>query len=228
MESNAQMLTISTGLPIEVLDGVIQYEEVQAEVVSYIEAIFAGEKYSANTQKINERLEQKIEAYLAEKNIRVDTEMSKNIKEYTSLITDEYGRSLDLPIIEKLYRINIDYLILFSLITGLTIIFALLIFSLFDRRNSWYHPLLFDLYTSTFAAAIMLAVIPIILLSKQLYRGLQIAPSSLYYFVIDYIEVNLQRLVYFGILLGVISIILLLIERVSGVKFIKFALKQRR
>lgn len=226
--SNAKMLTISTGLPMEVLDGVFQAEEIQAELDSYIEAIFAGEKYAPNTQSVRERLEKKIDAYLAEKNIRVDTEITNNINDYISLVTDEYSGSMDLPIIEKLFRMNIDYIFIFGMVTGLSIMFALLILSLLDKRSPWYQQLLFYFYTSTFSAAIMLAVIPLILLSKQLYRGLQITPSSLYYFVIDYIKVNLQTLVYYSMLLSAISIILVLTKWVFGAKFIRYVIRLRR
>ena len=222
IESSTKMYTTSTGLPPEVLEGVFQSEEVQAEVVSYIEATFLGEKYNPNTQKVRERLSQKIDAYLDEMNIRVNSEISENIDEYTTLVAEKYSRSLDLPIIEQIYRMNIDYQILFSLITGVSVLIALLILSLFDRRNPWHRQFIFCLYNSTFSAAIMLAVIPLILLSKQLYLRLQIMPSSLYFFAVDYIKVNLQILVFFGILLGVISIILLLIERVFGAKLIRF------
>jgi hypothetical protein len=224
IESNAKGLTISTGLPMEVLEGVFQSEEVHSEVVSYIESIFRDEKYSPDSQKVLERLEKKIKDYLNEKNISVDTELSQNIDEYTALVTEEYDRSLSLPIIENINRLKVDYriLLLYGLLTGVGIMTALFILSLYDRQASWYHQFLFYLYSSAFAAAIMLAVIPLILLSMELYRRLQITPPSLYYLVIDYIKVNLQTLVYYSILLGVTSFILLLIERVSGVKFIKY------
>lgn len=224
IESNAKALTISTGLPMEVLAGVFQSDEVHSEVISYVEAIFRDEKYSPDTQKVLERLEQKIKDYLNEKSIRVDTEISQNIDEYTALVTEEYDRSLSLPIIENINRMKIDYriLVIYGLLIGVGIMAALFILSLYDRRDSWYHQFLFYLYSSAFAAAIMLAVIPLILLSKDLYRRLQITPPSLYYLVLDYIKVNLQTLVYYSILLAAISFILLLIERVSGAKFIKY------
>jgi hypothetical protein len=209
---------------MEVLEGVFHSEEVHAEVIAYIEAIFRGKKYSPDTQKVLERLEQKIEDYLSKKNIRVDTELSQNINEYTALVTEEYDRSLGLPIIENIYRMKIDYpvLIRYGIITGVGIVIALLMFSLYDRRTSWFHQLLFHLYNSAFAAAIMLVVIPLILLSKELYRRLQITPSSLCYLIIDYIKVNLQILVNYSILLGVISVVILLIDRLSWVKSIKY------
>lgn len=222
IESNAKLYTISTGLPMEVLDGVFQSDEVQAEVVSNIEATFLGRKYSPNTQIIRERLEQRIEAYLDEKNIRVDTEITQNIDEYTALVTEEYSKSLDLPLIERIDRINLDYRIFFRLIIGLCVVIGLLIISLFDKDNQWYQQLLFYFYNSTFAAAIMLAVLPLILLSKQLYNRLPITPSSLYNFTVEYIKVNLWTLIRFSILLGVLSIILLLIGRVSGIKLMKY------
>jgi hypothetical protein len=222
IESNAKLYTISTGLPMEVLDGVFQSDEVQAEVVSNIEATFLGRKYSPNTQIIRERLEQRIEAYLDEKNIRVDTEITQNIDEYTALVTEEYSKSLDLPLIERIDRIDLDYRIFFRLIIGLCVVIGLLIISLFDKDNQWYQQLLFYFYNSTFAAAIMLAVLPLILLSKQLYNRLPITPSSLYNFTVEYIKVNLWTLIRFSILLGVLSIILLLIGRVSGIKLMKY------
>ncbi len=230
IESNTKMYMISTGLPTEVLEGVFQSEEIQDEVVSYIEATSIGEKYSPDTQKVRDRLMKKIDAYLNEKNIRVDSEISKNIDEYTTLVSDEYGRSLKVPIIEQIYKMNIDYHMLFGLISGVSALLTLLLLSFFDRRYPWYRRLLYYLYNSTFAAAIMLAVIPLILLSKQLYFRIQIMPTSLYYFAVDYVKVNLQYLVLFSILLAVISIILLLIERVSGAKLIKIVscLKRQR
>ena len=222
IEGNAKLLTISTGLPMEVLEGVFQSEEVQAEVVSNIEATFLSRKYSPNTQIIRERLEQKIETYLNEKNIRVDTEISQNIDEYTALVTDEYSKSLDLPLIERIDGMKLDYRVFFRLIIGLCVVIGLLIISLYDKEKQWYQQLLYYFYNSTFTAAIMLAVLPLILLSKQLYNSLPITPSSLYRFTIEYIKVNLWTLIRFSILLGVLSIILLLIGRVFGIKLMKY------
>lgn len=228
MESNTKMFTISTGLPMEVLEGVFQLKEVKAEVNSYLETTFRGEAYYPNTEKVKDRLEQKIEAYLNEKNIRVDTETDQNIGEYITSVTEEYSRSLELPLLDNVVRMNKDYWVLYYLIAGVCVMITLLILILRGIGRPWYHQFIFYVYTSTFATTIMLAVIPVILLSKSLYSRLQISPSSLYNLVTDYIKVNLQALLRFSALFCMISFVLLLINHISWLKLMKYVSNLKR
>ena len=222
IESDTKMYTISTGLPMGVLEGVFRFEEVQAEVNSYIETTLRGETYYPDTEKVRKRLEQKIEVYLNEMNIRVDTETYQNIGEYITSVTEEYGRSMEFPLLDNVSRMNKDYWVLYYLIAGVCAVIILLILILRHRGKLWYHPFLFNLYTSSFAATMMLAVIPAILLSKSLYSRLQISPSSLYYLATDYIKVNLQTLLRFSALFLMVSLVLLLIDRISRLKLMKY------
>ncbi len=221
IESDTKLYTIANGLPLKVLEGVFQLDEIQTQINNYIEETLHGRRHYTDSKKVKERLEQKIKDYLNEMNIRSDREVDQNIEAYIASVTEDYGKSLEVPILEDIVTINRDDRSLYYLITGVCVMVTLLILILYHKGKPWFYSTVLYIYTATFAAAIMLAVIPTIILSKELYNRLQIAPSSLYDLATAYIKINLKVLLSFSGIFCVISFLLLLFGSISRTNYAK-------
>lgn len=221
IDSNTKRLTASTGLPGEVLEGVLQIDEIRADVNSYLDAALRGSQYSPDVQGIRERLEKSIEEYFAQKKTRIDTGASENIKELTDLVTEQYSRSTKLPLIERINSVMLQNNLRICGAYGICAVIILFILCWRERKKRWYQPFLFYLYCSALAASIMLAVIPAVLLFNQLYHRLSIYPPSLYELITNCIQSSLQTLLFSSVLLGFIALGLLVLQWAFRVKRIK-------
>jgi hypothetical protein len=215
IDYNNKMITIPTGLPVEIVEEIFLLEEVQADVNAHLKKTFEGGEYEPDLEKIKRRIRDKVELYLEEKNITPDHEQSRSIDDYINMVAKEYSNRVKLPLLMYLSALNIDYQMFYLIATAVLIVVILIFMIILYYLNYRLRHVLYYAYNSAMAAAFLLAGFSIVLLKDRLYTELQIAPISLRKLMIDYITKNLHTLLSTSILFLLLSLVLLLAERAA-------------
>ena len=218
MDKNAKIITMPTGLPMEVVDGVFQLQEVRDGVASQLNYIFHKEEIDPDLDIIKTRLKEKVEQYLAKKEVVPDIERSGYINNYINSVANEYRNSLKIPLFDYLYRLSIDhqklYIIVFAVLVGIILIAMIVLYQL----NPLLRKFLFYTYCSTLATALMLAILSLKLVKDKVLSIFHFVPKSLGGLVNDYIVANFHNLFIVSVLFLFLSLILLMIGRVVKIK----------
>ncbi len=215
IEGDAGMITLSTGLPIEVLEGVFQINEVQEEVNLRLQNAYSNQQYQPDLDIIKSRLKDKVEYYLEEKSITPDDALSQSINDYINSIANEYQNSLRIPLLDRMLRFIADNHVNYYAAISVLLCFALIMMFAIYKLSPFVQSLLLYSYNSTLAAALILAYISKILMADRLGVELQKAPNSLNNLLLDYIEKNLHNLFEISVVLTILSLALLLAHRIS-------------
>jgi hypothetical protein len=221
IESDSNMLTLPTGLPLEVVKGVFSEDEVRQDVDSYMEAAVLGEAYQPELEEFQNRLRHNIGIYLAGEEIVPDQQQSADIDEYIETISKEYAEAIKLPLLEYWIQLIQEYQIIHFLGVIICVSIILLLLILLYKLNPWFHRFLYYVYNGTMAAGLMLAILPILTLSHGLSAGIQVMPASFNHFAIEYMTRCLRTLLGISILFIVLSFAILLSERIIKSNLIK-------
>ena len=82
---------VSSGLPDEILDGVITEREVKKDINTFVKNIYLGKKTTLDTSYIKQRLTNKIDEYLKSNNVEVtnDTDLESFENEMIKIYTNQ-------------------------------------------------------------------------------------------------------------------------------------------
>ena len=186
----AESLTLPSGLPTEVTEGIAPLEYVYQEVQNYVN----------------------IEAYLEEENLVLTAEQQQNKTDYIKMITDEFVQDAKVPFLHYFVKIkDIGVKVMKIALPALLVLSAACIFLLIRMQRFKHRGVRFITY-STIAATFMSGLPPLIALLNGFYKRINLEPEYFYLFVSTYIERALMCIaiigaawcVTTGILLGVI------------------------
>jgi len=209
----AEVITLPTGLSIDVLNNTIELYEVHRDVNGYLEAGFRGEAYEADTRKLESGLEQNIDQFLETEGITADLEQRKNIELYVNSIVDEYKNSIKIPLLNFLISIRDFYEKIYF--TGIIICIAviIIIIRMITGMNEWLHRTIRYVTYSTTAAAFMVAIAPLVALCTGFYKRIQLAPQYFYNLAMIFITNIFHTFLLFSLMLIAISITLMIAIR---------------
>ncbi len=120
-----------TGLPDNIIDGIINKEKVTIEINNYIDSIFKGKNYEVKVQGISESVKNNIDTYLKEYNVAMDetNEFDLFVKDIENVYINEIKlyKVLDkyVSFYPRIYNYMNKGLVIFSVL--LVIIMVLLI-----------------------------------------------------------------------------------------------------
>lgn len=208
----AESLTLPSGLPTEVTEGIAPLEYVYQEVQNYVNACFKNQDYSFSLKTMEDKLNANIEAYLEEENLVLTAEQQQNKTDYIKMITDEFVQDAKVPFLHYFVKIkDIGVKVMKIALPALLVLSAVCIFLLIRMQRFKHRGVRFITY-STIAATFMSGLPPLIALLNGFYKRINLEPEYFYLFVSTYIERALMCIaiigaawcVTTGILLGVI------------------------
>lgn len=208
---NAEALTLPTGLPVEVLEEAIDIYSVHKDVNGYLDAAYTGDKYKTDTSTISFKLDQNIRDYFEKEQITPTEEQEHNIASYIESITDEYTKSVQMPLLNYFIQVKniFNKIFIIGLITFLLII-AIISFSII-KMHHWLHRGIRYLVYGTLSSALMVTIFPAVILTSGFYKKVNLSPQYFYNFAMSYITNLFQSLIYSGISLGILSVILIIV-----------------
>ena len=226
IESDLKIITMPTGLGLEILDGVIIENEIQEEInLQLLNAFHNGDTLS-NPEKVKDRLKDKLDQHLEKKGVSSEQELSLYINNYINSVSNWYSNSLKIPLMDDMIRSINNHRLLYSLVIPVMIGLILIMMLLLYQWNS-FRGFLFYAYSSSLAAALMLIVLRRVIIAG-ISSGLQIRPNSLKLFCGEYLNVISHSLFNLSILLVLLSLILLLATRASKIKVLPKLSKQQK
>ena len=127
--------TIQSGLDDEVLNGIITEQQVEEDIKSLIAGIYNKSKYTINTEKVKEKLEENIKKVIEENSKKISNQEQQAIDIYVTTIGNIYSREISfaqnyIPKVQEVFSKiqNTIHKIALPLYISLGIIFVLIIF----------------------------------------------------------------------------------------------------
>lgn len=213
IENNAEVITKPTGLPLEVLEGVILAPEVYQDINIYIDNLYGGEEFQSNKEAVRARLQYHVSHYLEEKNIVPDRVQTQTMDQFIEAVTDVYHRSVKIPLMKYFITLNNRYQTIYFLSVGVCVSIILIIIIMLYQLSPSITRFYYYMYNGNMAATLMLAVFPLWLLLDKFDIRLRITPASLHGFMIEYFNANLHTFLGISVFFGVLSMVFLFMER---------------
>jgi hypothetical protein len=213
VHKKAQTITLSTGLPIEIINGTMDLYQINRDVKGYIESNFKEKNFLIDTSGIENNIETNIRNYFIAENIVPTIEQNANMKLYIDSISELYSNSIKPHLLESYFYGRSIYLQIFRIGVGISIPVILLLLFLLLKMNPWLHRAFRYITYSITASALMIVIIPAMLLYYEEYLKINLKPEYMYQFIISFISNILETFIKFGIGLGFVAIILLIIMK---------------
>ncbi len=202
--------TIPTGLPEEVLEDAVRSSDTKHDADNYIENIYNGKTFEADTKHLTDTINSNIQTYIDENKIELSDEQQEYVNEYIESVKDIYIKAVQVPFAEyfaKFYNLINKYfipviivlLILIS-ITALTII----------KGQKWIHRAFRNMAYGTCGSALMLIMLPLYMLVTRFYERIDLSPEYFYRFMVQYASDFLLHFIYGGISCLILTIILII------------------
>jgi hypothetical protein len=202
---------LGSNVPKEVLKNAFDTKSVKLNVSDYIKAIYTSNAKLEleNKEVLKHKLLQKVESYVADKGINIQSEESLNILADKIMII--YKGYVHPPILINFGQKVISfkkYLTVGLIVSG--ILFFLMIIFLFISLRGYFHRLLRFASYSFIAAGLMEMVIPAIILAKGVFAKAAVGVKSqvMSLFIRTYINSFLWMFIVVGgvlLVLGIIS-----------------------
>lgn len=204
--SNAESITLPTGFPPEILEGVINNSRVYEDIYGYIEAAFHKTSYTPDTNEWENKLRENIMTFLASENYTVTEADQKSIDDYITSIREEYSNRTKIPLLNQYVALKTIYDKFFlPALGGIIIVIGTILFSIF-RMNHWFHRGLRYIAHSLLGTSFLLAVLPAYILISGFYRRINLAPEYFYNFIMSLLTHYLQAFLYASIIISILWI----------------------
>lgn len=210
---NSAELLLPSGLPEDVLDGVISKEKVKKDSENTVTMGLKGEGYIPDTTELEERFTENINKYIEENNIKANSETEEGIKKVSEQINKEYKRCMKFPFIRYYAKYQTLFNKIFLPALLLFIVMSALICIILVRMQRWPHRGVRYISYATLASVLMMAVPVIVLIATNVHARINISPKYLYDLLVGVIETDMGvmlatsfvGIVFFGVELYLIS-----------------------
>lgn len=216
VEQQSNYYTLPSGIDPHVLDGVFEVEEVRRDVNGSIEAAFAGQEYTPNTNAARERLAQRLNAAFAADGVVVNggatqAELAEVSKTYTDAIMEIYNNAVKMPGLDAVPTVN-GYMARYGLIAiaVCALVCCLLVFLIVRLHHHVHRAIRYVTY-SVSGAALMLLVVPLAMYASGFYKGLSVEPQYFYTLCVSLISHALRTCMFAGGALIVVAILLAIV-----------------
>lgn len=208
INNEAESTTIPIGLPADVLKNVFTSFKISQDVNGYIDAVFSGKEYTADTTEITKNLNNNIQNYFKKQGIKLTQEQENNIQPYTASIEKIYLDTVKMPLLSAFVKARTFYQKIFPIGVTACIIFTLICLFLIIRLHQWLHRALRYITYSTIAAGLMTGILPLLILNSGFYKKVNLSPQYFYNFYTDYVTSIFTSYLYFSVFWLVLSAIL--------------------
>ncbi|MBQ3061745.1 MAG: hypothetical protein IJD02_04815 [Lachnospiraceae bacterium] len=209
MYAECESVTLPIGLPIEVVHGIFDLEDVKRDVSASVKASVEEKEFNADTTLIREKLLDNINAYLQEENLQLSDEQNEYLEEYLLLIEDIYNDNIEMVIISRAMPYWNSFLDVALVAFIGIIILSIIIIVAIVKMHSWRHRALRYITYSTISTFLMSVILPIVLYVSHFYEKLSISPKYFYMAMIYMIDEFLIFSIRMGCFWALISAILI-------------------
>ena len=204
-----------TGLPEEVLDGVIDGDRMYIDAKNSIEAAFLGKEYTADTSYLEDAFRANIESYIVEDNVEATDETEEGVQTLVDEITEEYNSLIEFPFVEYFIKYQAAYNDIFAYGVIIMLVLILIICAALIAMQHWAHRGVRYISYGVLAAAVMTGAAPLYIKLSGAYKSLNISPRYLYNLLVAIIEQDIDVFLYlaagaiviFGMCMGIIHML---------------------
>jgi hypothetical protein len=216
IKSEAESITLPSGLPLTVLDGLFTPYSISKDVNGYVDATFKGKVFNPDTTEMESKLQNNALQALKDTGVNPTEEQQTNLKDYIVSIRNVYIDKVKVPLLSYFNQARTVYEKIF--IVGVIACLICIFISTFAiiKLHRWLHRALRYLIYSTAAAGLMVGIVPWYIMNSGFYKRIHLSPEYFYNFFVDYVTNILMSFIYFSIVWLVISIVM-----ACGVKMIK-------
>lgn len=204
MYDNAADLLRPTGLPEEVLEGVIDDNRMYIDAKNSIEAAFRGKEYTADTSYLEDAFKTNIQNYIEENNLEANEETEEGLQTLTAQIVEEYNSLIEFPFVDYYIKYQAMYNKIFVYGIIIMLILILIICVALISMQHWAHRGVRYISYGVLAAAIMVCVAPLCIKISGVYKGLNISPRNMYNLLVAVIDQDINVFLYLAAFAGVI------------------------
>jgi len=208
---NAADINMPIGLPEDVLDGIVSYDKIKADIRGYVSAGLKKEKYVFDTSDLQAKLAANVYALFQSEGEVMDEVQQATLPEYTQMIADEYVSLMKVPLMTQYGSIRavFEKALIFTAVACVT--FSAIIIIIIFRMYTYKHRAVRFAVYGVLGAGVMTAIPSAAALISGFYRRLNISPEYLYNALTRYINTGLRVPLYAACLLFLLAAALLLV-----------------
>lgn len=196
---DAKDYTIPVGLPVEVVEGIIDSEKVYEDVKGYVTASVNNKGYAFDTDDLQSRLTENVYQYFQDEGLEMNEEQIETVPVYTKMIANIYIKNMKVEFVTLIGKINAAFggwlwfgaIACFGLSAGIIVMLI--------KLQRWKHRgVRFVAYSSI--TTVILLLTPVVvgtILSKTLKPNIE--PEHLYYALTNYCAGGMRMLLYMAI-----------------------------
>lgn len=194
--SRAKEVAEDAGLPEEVFREVITLERVYVGGKYYAEDVLDGKEPVFQTQKLEKELEDNINRYLSEKNIKATAELKAGTRELVQRILQEYQRGIQFDFIRSVGRLRKAYIrVLEGALPAIYLLLLLIILFLFKIQR-YPHRMLRYINYGLLGASLLTAAVAAGMLLMKVYGRLPVEDGYYKNFLIRYFYWDIRVFLY--------------------------------
>lgn len=213
---DAKDYTLPSGLPVEIVDGIVDSDTVHDDVRGYVRASLKGSGYTFATEELKENLTANIYAYFSEQGVEMTQLQSETLPEYAQNIADLYEEDMKVPVVNMIPGIRAVFLKVIAVILAVEAVLGAAIVITLLKMQRWKHRSMRYMVYSTLATAGMTVIPAIFALSSGFYKKINISSRHMYYALTGYVENGFMLFLYGAAFWLVVSAGLL-----AGISFMK-------
>lgn len=197
---NIKSITIPTGFPESIYEGVITESDIYNDINGSLMARSRNIRYTTKSLVIKQKLEENIDKYFSEIEYTASSEETEAIDNYIEIIAELYDKCLDVPLSDYIMKSEGTLQkLLIAVLAAMIFSMSVIIYIIFKLYRNVYGLLRYLSYAST-GSAIMLMLLPAwVILNKWHYR-LNLSPESFYILFTKYIDSILKMFLAFGVM----------------------------
>src|SRR5574344_1438762 len=119
---DAEAAIMPVGLPVSVLDNIVDRAEMKSQITQYVKASLKNKKYTIDSSNLEKRLTENIDNYISTQNISLTDQQVTYKTDFIKEVGNIYRSTLEVPVIDRLP----EYINLYTKICKYAIPFSIL------------------------------------------------------------------------------------------------------
>lgn len=210
-EDDAKDFTLPIGLPVEVIDGIVDSETVYDDIQNYVKASVNGRTYEFDTDELESRLRENVYDYFKSQDLEMNEEQISTLPEYTKLIADIYVEDMMVSYVNLLGKVNVSYGSYFWMGAAICFIISAVIVFMLTKMYHWKHRAMRFVIYATITTVVLVATPAVVVAVLETFMKPNISPEHLYYALVNYCGNGLKIFAYFAAGWAVITAALLFV-----------------
>ena len=190
--SDVDSILVTSGLDKDIAEDVITRKELYKTAQEYVSGSLKGETRTVDVSGAMDRLQEKIENYLIQKEIESDKAVRRGVNLMMQEVESTCRNNMENPMFRYLYQYGIRYRpLLYGIIFAL-IILLLLLHVILVKQHRLAHRGWNYLAYSWLSGSMLAMVLPVYGLITGIYKRINVSPDYFNRFLSEYLKESLQ------------------------------------